>query len=294
MAAGRPDYTSQALIKGNCSGVGILTVAVDAAGNILGVLKGDYAGSLKTLAVDDQGRMLAVLTDPEDVFGNPHYMGAAELAARLGSPASGDRRGQVIFMDPGGVNAAQYGHTSSGADSAFAEYGNGASIQPLCYRLLAGPAEDDFISLSKYVPYETPAGVGLELLLARDTKVKTFSMSMIIQDGVNVTQGGIQVDVVAGKVKYYDSTGTWTDLVTIVAGSSLSSPILLKVRMDPTTGKYLDARVDNTRTDMSALALQVTATATAKLVYTNLVLKCATSGTTTAYLNNLIITGAEE
>src|SRR4030042_5635333 len=86
------------IMKG-INGSTLRTIAVDGSGNILGLLQGWFEGAVKTLAVDAQGRMLAVLTDPEDVFGNPHYMGAAGLAVRLGSIVNFDRLGQVILLD---------------------------------------------------------------------------------------------------------------------------------------------------------------------------------------------------
>ena len=98
MVQDREDFTSISLIKGQFGGNPV-TIAVDASGNIIGVLQGQYGGTLETLAVDGKGRLLAVMTDPEDVFGNPHYIGLAEAAVRLGGISTHDRRGEIIWQD---------------------------------------------------------------------------------------------------------------------------------------------------------------------------------------------------
>jgi len=61
MAHGRPDFTSISLINGTDALGNLVTIAVDASGNIVGVMKGAYSGDLKTLATDIDGRILARL-----------------------------------------------------------------------------------------------------------------------------------------------------------------------------------------------------------------------------------------
>jgi len=294
MASGRPDYTSQALIKGNCTGVGILTVAVDAAGNILGVLKGDYAGSLKTLAVDNQGRMLAVLTDPEDVFGNPHYMGAAELAARIGSPAAYDRRGQVVFMDPGGLNKNAYSGVTSGSGSAFTECGTWSALAGLCYKLAAGPDDGHYQFIEKRCPRLSDTKCGLESVVSIDVNAGQYDFKVAAYDGTNKKIGGVRFDVEADVLYYWKSDGTWAELAALPFTADILDPHVIKIVIDPSTTSYVRLRVDNTETDLSGYSLQSAAEASGPAVWLQQQLSAGASGQTEAFLNNIVMTVNEE
>lgn len=61
MAHGREDFTDVSLIRGQDALGNLVTIAVDASGNIIGLLKGVSGADLKTLATDADGRILARL-----------------------------------------------------------------------------------------------------------------------------------------------------------------------------------------------------------------------------------------
>ncbi len=74
-------------------------LVVDASGYLTTVIKGDYAGALRTVKLDDQGRLSAFVIDSQDAWGQMLQVGNAELAARLGSIVRFDKRGIVMLMD---------------------------------------------------------------------------------------------------------------------------------------------------------------------------------------------------
>ena len=294
MASGRPDYTSQALIKGNCTGVGILTVAVDSAGNILGVLKGDYAGSLKTLAVDDQGRMLAVLTDPEDVFGNPHYMGAAELAVRLGAVSRYDRRGQVLFADPGGLNAAIWAPTTSGTGSSWTEFGQAGLALPTSYYLSAGPTNGNYSQGHIYVPKLMASKCGVEWCFISSTVDHHFEVYVDIRNGTAEYYGAIRLDKTDNHIYYYGSDSAWHDLQLCPHAIDNYTPHVWKLVLDETAGKYVRLTVDRTEIDMSSLSLCTDTSVLGPYIQVDIRLYCGTGGTLHYHLGEVLVTGNEE
>jgi len=60
MVSGEPDWKRSVRLYG-WDGTNIIPCLLDSNGNLIAIIKGDYAGTLKTVAVDDQGRMLANL-----------------------------------------------------------------------------------------------------------------------------------------------------------------------------------------------------------------------------------------
>ena len=59
-------WTSTSVMKGT-DGTNLQTVALDSAGNIIGVMKGAYSGSLVTIAVDSAGLMQADISKAEKI-----------------------------------------------------------------------------------------------------------------------------------------------------------------------------------------------------------------------------------
>ena len=315
MATGRPDYTSQALIKGDNAGTlrnvaldaagniltlikgqfggAPVTIACDASGNILGILQGDYAGSLKTLAVDAQGRMLAVLTDPEDVFGNPHYMGSAELAARLGSPDCLERKGQVLFMDGGGVNVGQYQVTAVGAASAMVVDTTYGLMGPNSYKMTAGPAENDYIRSVKRCPSLSLDGVGHEAILAMSPLVKYVNMGISVSTTTTIYTGYIRINRVTNKIEYRDNTGAYVVFTDMPSPLLLTDVHFLKLCINPNLNTYLRFRWDAQLYDLSALPLYSYAAPGTQQTAALLEVTCHATGTVTVYEGPLIITVAE-
>jgi hypothetical protein len=315
MASGRPDYTSQSLIKGSDAGThrtvavdtagniltlikgqfggAPVTIAVDAAGNILGVLQGDYAGTLKTLAVDDKGRMLAVLTDPEDVFGNPHYMGSAELAARLGSPSMLERSGQVLFMDPGGLNAAQYAVATGGVNSAFTECGLVGVLGPLSYKLIAGPALGNSVAITRRIPKVTFGGVGLEVCFNLTVAYQELFFLLKVDTATSQWDGGVCLNQGTGKITYIDNTGAWVVLDDIPTPIAIGDSHFIKLTMSPTLGKYMRLRFDDISWDMSAIVPFNSVGLARPQIQYGLTLHCDGTADAIAYLGPQIVTVSE-
>lgn len=74
-------------------------VNVDPDGFMTTVIKGNYAGDLRTIWVDSDGRLMAFPVDEMDVWGQYVALGNAELAARLGSPVNYERGGQTQLIE---------------------------------------------------------------------------------------------------------------------------------------------------------------------------------------------------
>lgn len=282
-----------AAMKGNYAG-NLVTLAVDSSGNILGVLQGDYAGSLKTLAVDSQGRILAVLTDPEDVFGNPHYMGAAELAVRLGAAARYDRRGQVIYSDPGGVNAMSWYGVLSGAGTKFEEYTGEGMTLPAAAAYHQYVVAGGYCTSGKIFPRLSTTPCGIEVLFAFEPLNQKVDFYMAAFDKAHKLLGGIRFDMLAGKYQRWTSAGAWADIGTIPFTVDAGYPHNIKLVIDPATAKYVRLVLDGVETDLSAQDLQSVVDTHGPAIQFLITTTAAAGSDADTYLSNIVVTCNEE
>jgi len=283
------------IMKG-LDGVTLRTIAVDAAGNILGLLQGDYMGAVKTLAVDAQGRMLAVLTDPEDVFGNPHYMGAAELAVRLGSISTHDRRGQIIWMD--GFESGTYsprwlsgvvGATSSVGITTVRSRSGAFSLI-----LTTGTDVGNKAYVSHRLPYPILSNLGLEVSFCCEAdKPVTLDMTLYLYTGTTAWMARLRWDVTNAKVQYMSDAAAYVDL-SAAAKFNLNYFNTVKVVADFSAKKYIRAIFNDELYDLSAQGLYSFADAESPKLIVDLLFKTAGATTATpAYLTDVIVSTNE-
>jgi len=275
-------------------GVTLRTVAVDANGKILGVLQGDYAGSLKTLAVDSQGRMLAVLTDPEDVFGNPHYLGAAELAARLGSIHTFERRGQVIFQDDfEGGDTRWIPHAVVTPGEYYLSSGQSRSGR-FSYRIRATGGAGTRQDIDIYRSILPLCKVGLEFSASHDTASSIIQMYLELRGTTKGLYAGLRVDTEAFTLSYLNSAGGWTvfeSAAPLYAETSLFTSF--KVVADMNTQKYVRAFAADREYDLSTIDAQALAATSQPHILLHLGQLGKATAITAIWLDDVILTQNE-
>ena len=275
-------------------GVTLRTVAVDAAGKILGVLQGDYAGALKTLAVDSQGRMLAVLTDPEDIFGNPNYLGAAELAARLFSPDTFDRRGSVLFMDSFENGLGKWVTITTGTGATVTLYVATARTGAFSVKLLTSAVNGEETGIERYTPVSILKQFGVEGSLIFPAADCYVILYLYAYTGALVYTAKVRYRISTGVMSYWDTNGNWQNLSGTVSsyqgGVGFSS---IKLVINPTTQKYNRVMLSGRVLDMSTIFLQMAANTTAPCLYTSLRVAAQDSEAVAVPIDDVIITQNE-
>lgn len=287
------------IIKGYDDGNEVFrTVALDSNGNIVGLFKGDYGGTLKTLAVDDQGRMLAVLTDPEDVFGNPHHLGAAELAARLGSIDTFERRGNVIWMDDFEAPKLKWVSATSGAGASVA-LSTAESLRGIqSVKLDVGTASGGYSMIYRYLaaPRSTTK-VGFEFAFTTRANVSYIVFGGSIHDGVNKTFGKIVVDYSANLIKYTKSSNGGYNYIDTGLDPQLSNNTrlfhMLKFVFDYSTKEWERVFFDNEEADLTNMPMYTAADVTKKQTYLEVELHGDEVLSTYIYVDNVVITQNE-
>jgi hypothetical protein len=282
-----------ALMKGRY-GTAYVPVTVDADGNLVSVMKGDYAGALQTLAVDSQGRILAVLTDPEDVFGNPNYIGAGELASRLGSIMRYEQRGQVIFMDDFEAALLKWQTDGSGTGHSETRSNESAKSGDYSVKLVTGNTIGDFASIEKAFPLPRSTRVGVEFSFDFIAGIESINLRAVLYDGTNSYFVEVRYDDPDQKLQYRIGLTTWANAATgIELLSAVPTWHTCKLVFDIATKKYVRLLLDDVEYDLSNVTLHSVAVEMPKCMIVDIETYTATAANKYAYIDDVIITQNE-
>lgn len=286
------DGNMKALIYG---GSPAIIINVDAAGNIVSVMKGDHEGTLKTLDLDDQGRIRAVLSDPEDVFGNPHYMGSAELAARLGSIDIYQRQGQVICLDDFSDVSFKWSTDVGGATSAVTRSIDYAQSKDASAKLTAGNLTDNYASIVRKFTTTMTGKYGSEFAFSIDGENATLMHMFVLSSGSVRRTAAIQIVPSTNRMYYWGDAPGWVEFGGLIYMNANASAFnRIKLVVDIATDKYvklyLNAReYDMSTYDMDHVGLLGGANGAATITHAR-----ADDSTGTMYVDDYIATCNEE
>lgn len=183
----------------------------------------------------------------------------AELAARLGSIDTFDRRGNVIWMDDfeSGINkwlfAGSSGYTAEW--SALVSEFSGFSLY------LKTPASASaYVSAYKLLPYPALSKLGFELRICNEANWDTLRVVLVRYDGSQAHTARIDYDEATNKFYYYGSDGSLHDAGLTHKLSPLGYLFhVIKLVIDPTENEYVRLIVDNDTVDLSGIDVYTTA-----------------------------------
>lgn len=257
MAVGSPDYVKSVKLLGVKTDGKTKEVLLDVAGRIVAVMIGEGPSGSIVLRTDDEGRIIAVITDPENIWGIRPLVGNAELAVRLGSPNRWDRRGSVIWQ-----NSFQDGFTHSGTlasveDGSVKISADHALTGGYSAKLVSPAGVGEYARVIDYVPLPTYGGkVGLEVHFSTGSPTGTVEMWITVLTGSRIMSAGLKAVLEDQKVYYYNSAEGDTDTEKIVGACGYEYYWHgLKVVIDLTTEKYLRALVEESQVNLTDVPL---------------------------------------
>lgn len=302
------------IVKGDAGGGSLETVAVDsdgqlimvprgASGNYLGVdsdgymttvIKGSYLGDLKTLAVDEDGKLNAFIYDTEDAWGQISTVGLSELAARLGSPVLYERSGQVYFMETWGKGAQRWELTTSGTGASI-------GVSPIScitdgYSLeMVGGSTFNFRGRATFKAGPMPVGrMGFQFAAAFPTSFDELELVAYLYTPTMAYSIFWRLDDANSNVDVYEKDTQWTkadDLVLAPRDAAVYNAVKLVV--DLTTAKYVSLRVNAIEIDLSDWDVYSAAGSFDPRVEWQITFKSRSGQNDKTYLDNAIITAAE-
>lgn len=203
-------------------------------------------------------RGYAFRTDPIEAIDT------AELAVRLGSIVSFDRRGEIVFMDdfegpkvhwrqqgvgPGGLGSWEISQDTarSGAQSIFLETGTDI-----------GARRD----MWKIIPRPVPGKIGFEISVTGGSNTSRI-LQMKHYDGTMLLEAKVKLDGLAETLSYWSSAGAWEVFATGIALSYHSYFFsTCKLVADIATRKYVRFLLNAIEYDLSSYDLEATANST--------------------------------
>jgi len=132
-----------------------------------------------------------------------------ELAARLGSIDTFDRRGDVINIDDFEASTLKWGEVKDGDNSAvalntlYARSGNNS------VKCTTGNKTGDYAGIRKLLPYSVLSKFGFELSFTPTTLIDYYDMQIRVYTGAKLLYGDLHLDVVDDRIQIYKNPAGW-------------------------------------------------------------------------------------
>jgi len=135
-----------------------------------------------------------------------------ELAARLGSICTFDRRGDVIWLDDFEGPATSWALTPDGVGSLVHLSSDAFRSGSQSMLIRAGAAVDDCSIIANYFPFFVPSKLGLEISFTNDGANMGFLFNGYMYDGTKHYYFAIKYDGDTKVLSIYDKTEGWVPL----------------------------------------------------------------------------------
>jgi len=217
-----------------------------------------------------------------------------ELAARLGSPVTFDRRGNVMWFDDFESGIGQWFRSG---DAGYSVDWNSQYMQRggFSCKLMTPTATGETVWLQKITTLPVISKFGLEITFSREQFWRYLDFGLVYYDGHHTYTTKIRLDVVNDKLQYWDEDGNWQD----VPGGQYHFIVneyffhTLKYVINPTMTKYQRLIVSNQELDLSAINSQKAASATSPIMLTTIVLTSDSNLGAIGYIDDVIFTQNE-
>jgi len=218
----------------------------------------------------------------------------AELAARLGSINTFDRRGNVICMDDFEGAMLKWSTNWDGLNAgvnlstATARSGSQSCI------LTAGDGVNGKAEISRYMGGKILGKMGAEVSFTVNNLTTTIELDFRYFDGTYGYIARIIYDKAGKKFQYYNYLGNPVDFITGVnLRSYINSFHTMKLIIDTNSSEYVRFLCDDFGEDLSGLSLNSYGDARTPDLYFEMKHTCANANAKSIYVDDVIITQNE-
>lgn len=289
-----PDWMRASAMIGT-DGTDFIPVLLGADGSMYAVLQGEHEGVLRTVKLDDEGRMSAFVIDSQDAWDRMLTIGNAELCARLGSSVIYDKRGQVMFVESFEKGWYRWILNTSGAGAAGILTPTVAATGGYCVKLTGGSDTNRLAGIERRVPTRPAGSMGLEFSFSVPVSWDYILAVMYLYTGVYLYTAAVKLVLATGALQVYDDVFGYVTMATVATlGGNAHWFNTVKLVGNISTGKYMRALFNNVEIDASARTIKVADdTANPPGVKVDIVLYSRDGHNDVMYLDDIILTGAE-
>jgi hypothetical protein len=226
--------------------------------------------------------------------GFPMIGDLAELAARLGSISTYDRRGTIIWM-------TDFEHglqgTSCGVSDAECDYFVSAERSYHgAYSLKMDPSdeEDSYVEWGWVVHFMPSGYVGLEAAISTVSDPAGIRLKILHFDGTTQQRGELHYDTATGDWTIRTGDTTWETILDgfkLQQGAAAWNPI--KLIIDVESGEYVRAQMSGRSVDISDYSLYSLASTNLGQVAVRVMTYGASTTHAPAFVDNIIVTQNE-
>jgi hypothetical protein len=218
----------------------------------------------------------------------------AELAVRLGSIVSFDRRGDVVWMDDFEDNINRWYLTGLGTGSDIALSTTRAHQGAKSAALTPGNAVDDWACISKSTGAVIPSKIGFSIATTITDEIDHYIIEIEYYDGTKDHIAKLRYDRINKTLAYFSSAETYT---TFAEGIKLKEyPALfynLKLVIDVNSREYVRVLTDTVEYDLSGIGYTTYNSTDPPLLTVSYKVVNNDTGNFTVYADNAIITQNE-
>lgn len=217
-----------------------------------------------------------------------------ELAVRLGSIDTFDRRGDVIFLDSFEDGLNKWGSSAIGTGGSVAL--SNARVRNGCYSCLLTCGSDlaRFASIYHYRPIPAVSILGMEFSFNLASNISRLMLIGWFYTGTQRVGFRITWRDTEGTLKYIDENGDEIEFASaVVLAQDPTLFHIMKLVIDPETPRYVRFILDSEEYDLSAGSLLVSADATLAKLFVNVYLEGRAGQNDAVYVDDVIITQNE-
>lgn len=217
-----------------------------------------------------------------------------ELAARLGSIVTFDRRGDVIWLDDFESGRRGWSAILSGAGAAADISLVAARSGAASCRLVSGTDAGKSATIAHRDRLPVSAGLGMEASFALGDHIGNLTFVYQAYDGVNVTDWRVKWSDTDRKLAYRDADLNYVTLATgvdIFVNATLFNTV--KMALDAASGEYARIIFNSATYALPGVAARVTADATEPQIRVEVGLGGVEGFNNKVYLDDVILTQNE-
>jgi len=193
-----------------------------------------------------------VTNPPKTVY---QVLEMGELAARLGSIDSFDRRGDVLFMDSFEDGLSHWESSGSGTGNKVSLSRNLARSGAYSARLQAGSSSLRRMRIQHDWPFAAWAPLGEEFSFNVNSDIESLELRFLVYTGGQVHFYAVLLAWATGTLSYLNSGAGWTPFaVGVGVMESATAFQTMKMVVDPTVPSYSHLLLNENSYDLSGIA----------------------------------------